>query len=94
MRRYISELTLLVDKKLYINGKTREDIADDAGITYQYLNNILVSRSLPSIEVTEVIASHLGEDPKRLRKLVLKCYRMRQNGIDGGRRKGKTTLSA
>lgn len=94
MRRYISELTLLVDKKLYINGKTREDIANDAGITYQHLNNVLVSRALPSIEVTEVIARHLGEEPKRLRKLLLKCYRMRQNGIDGRQGKGKTTLSA
>lgn len=78
MKRYISELTLLVDRKLFIFGVTRHDAAEMAGITNQYLNNLLTSKALPSAEVSDALANIIDEKPEKLRKLMLKCYEKRK----------------
>lgn len=79
MKRHISELTLLMDKKLFIFGVTRQDAAELAGVTYQYLNNILTSKALPSVEVSDTLAEIINEKPEKLRKLMLKCYERRKS---------------
>lgn len=78
MKRYISELTMLADKKLFICGVTRREAAQSVGITYQYLNNILTSKALPSVGISEGLAKVLDERPEKLRKLMLKCYERRK----------------
>lgn len=78
MRKYVTELTKTVDARLYIKGITRRDLAERAGVTYQYMNNVLVSRNLPSASISGVIADAIGEPPERLRKLILKCYEARR----------------
>lgn len=78
LRKYVTELTKVVDVRLYIKGITRRELAERVGIGYQHLNNMLVSRSLPSAKVSSVIAEAIGENPEKLRKLILKCYEARR----------------
>lgn len=78
MKKHTSELSKLVDRKLFIAGFTRKEAAKKAGISHQHLSNILVSRSLPSVRVSDVLAELIGEKPERLRKIALKCYEERK----------------
>lgn len=77
-KRRETKLSLLVDRELFIKGITRRELAEKAGVTYQHMNNVLVSRSLPGAEVSATIAEAIGENPEKLRKLMLKCYALRQ----------------
>ena len=77
MRKYTTDLTKLVDIRLYIKGITRRELAERAGITYQHLNNVLVSRSLPSAAISAVIGEVIVEQPEKIRKLILRCYKAR-----------------
>jgi hypothetical protein len=60
MKKRKSELTELVDRKLFIAGITRKEAAKKANIGYQHLNNILVSRSLPSAGVSNALAEMIN----------------------------------
>lgn len=77
-RRRETELSQLVDRELFIRGITRRELAEKAGVTYQHMNNVLVSRNLPGAEVSATIAEVIGEKPEKLRKLMLKCHALRQ----------------
>lgn len=86
VKRRVTELSRSVDARLYVKGITRRDLAERAGITYQHLNNVLVSRSLPSAAISAVIAEAIGEQPEKIRKLILKCYeaRMAEDALKAG----------
>lgn len=81
MKKRNSELTELVDKKLFIAGITRKEAAEKANISYQHLNNILVSKSLPSAKVSNALAEMINEKPEKLRRTMLKCYEERKNRL-------------
>lgn len=71
-RTYRTMLSDLVDKRLYIKGWTRSDLAAHMGVCYQHLNNILVGRGVPSLKASERMAQAIGEDPQKLRQLALR----------------------
>jgi transcriptional regulator with XRE-family HTH domain len=76
-RNYRTALSEAVDKKLYIKGWTRSELADHMGVSYQYLNNILVGRAVPSIQASERMAEALDEEPRRLRQAALRNKQQR-----------------
>jgi len=70
-------LSAMVDKRLYIKGWTRSRLAEHMGIGYQHLNNILVGRSIPSIQASQKMAEVLDESPEKMRELALRNKQQR-----------------
>jgi DNA-binding XRE family transcriptional regulator len=64
---------LEVVKRLYIMGKTQNWLAEQCGVSKQYISQIIYGRSKPSAKITERIAMVFEMDVQELRKLVLKA---------------------
>lgn len=70
--RRITPLSEAVDRKLYIIGITRGELANAVGVSYNYLSQILVGYYVPTIELTNRMSDVLEMQPRELRELVLK----------------------
>lgn len=70
-RKRITPLSEAVDRQLYIAGKNRYDLAEEIGITYQYLSNILTGRTPLSISMSKRISTPLKMKDEELRRLAI-----------------------
>lgn len=68
----ITPLSKEVDKRLYLRGLTRMDLAKKTGIAYSYLSVILRGDCIPPIELTERMAEHIEMNARDIRELILK----------------------
>lgn len=64
---------LEVVKRLYIIGKSQNWLADQCGVSKQYISQIIYGKCRPSAKVTEQLAKIFEMDVQELRKLVLKA---------------------
>jgi len=62
-------LSVLIDKKLYLMGLSRNDLAIKMDIGYQHLSNILCGRYIPTIEMSKRMAEALDLDDYEIRRL-------------------------
>lgn len=70
--RSTTPLAKAVDRKLYIAGMTRADLASELKVSNNYLSYLLTGRTRPSIEVSNRMAEILEMDGREIRELVLK----------------------
>lgn len=70
-RKRVTPLSAAIDRQLYIVGKSRFDLAEEIGITYQYLSNILCGRTALSISMSKRISKPLKMKDEELRKLAI-----------------------
>lgn len=68
-RKRVTPLSKAVDRKLYLLGMNRADLAASLGITYQYLSNILTGRTPLSISMSKRIGEPLQMRDEELRRL-------------------------
>lgn len=68
----ITPLSKAVDKKLYILGMTRMDLATKLGISYSYLSLVLRGDYAPPIDFSENMAKHVEMNARDIRELILK----------------------
>lgn len=64
---------LEIVKRLYIIGKTQKWLAEQCGVSKQYISLIIYGKSKPSAEITQKIAEVFDMDVQKLRELVLKA---------------------
>lgn len=64
---------LKVVEELYIMGKNQSWLAEQCGVTKQYISQIINGRLKPSPIVTQKIAEVINMDVRELRRLVLKA---------------------
>ena len=72
-RKRVTPLSAAVDRQLYIAGESRFDLAEEIGITYQYLSNILTGRTPLSINMSKKIGKPLNMRDEDLRRLSIQC---------------------
>ena len=65
-------LAKAVDRRLYIMGMTREELARQMGISLSYLSTMVSGRYKPNIEMSENMAAILEMDGREIRELALK----------------------
>jgi len=70
-RKRVTPLSAAVDRQLYIEGKSRYDLAREIGITYQYLSNILSGRTPLSISMSRKISKPIQMKDEELRRLAI-----------------------
>lgn len=68
-----NEFGLEVVKRLYIIGKNQKWLAEQCGVSKQYISQIVYGKSKPSAEITQRIADVFDMDVQKLRELVLKA---------------------
>lgn len=68
-----NQFGLKVSEELYICGKNQKWLAEQCGVTTGYISQLVLGHVLPSIEISEKIASVLNLDAKELRRLALKA---------------------
>jgi transcriptional regulator with XRE-family HTH domain len=68
-----NEFGIIVVKRLYVLGKTQQWLAQQCGVSKQYISQIIHGKSKPSAEVTERIAALFAMDVKELREKVLQA---------------------
>lgn len=73
MKRTNHPVGKAVDKRLYIIGMTRKELAEKAGVGYIYLNGALGGRHRLPIGVSDKIADIIGMDACELRALYFKA---------------------
>lgn len=71
-KKRVTPLSAAVDKQCYIKGLTRQTLADELGISYNYVSLILRGYYRPNIEITNRMAKILGMNSSELRELALK----------------------
>jgi len=71
LRKGRNKFGIMVAKELYIMGKTQTWLAEQCGVTKQYISQIVNGQRTPSPEVTEKIANIFNCDVRELRSLVL-----------------------
>jgi len=64
---------LLVAEKLFIMGKNQSWLAEQCGVSKQYISQIILGKRRPSPEVTQKIADLMKINVEKLRKLVLQA---------------------
>ena len=65
-------LAKAVDRKLYILGMTRAELAQHLRISNNYLSCMLVGRNRPTIDIANRMAAVLEMDGREIRELALK----------------------
>lgn len=71
-KRCVTPLSEAVDRRLYIAGLTRTDLAQQLGIAYSHVCLIMQGRMLPTIDIANKMAEILEMNPRKLRELALK----------------------
>jgi transcriptional regulator with XRE-family HTH domain len=71
-KKRITPLSAEVDKRLYIKGITRNELATKIGISRSYISLVLTGEVLIPIPISTKIAEELDMDDCELRKLALK----------------------
>jgi transcriptional regulator with XRE-family HTH domain len=64
---------LVVAEELYVLGKTQQWLAEQCGVSKQYISQIIKGLRKPSPEVTEKIANIINVDVRELRRFVLQA---------------------
>lgn len=64
-------LAKTVDKRLYLKGMDRRQMARELGISYQYLSNMLSGRTIPTIGMSVKIAELIQISDDEVRRLAL-----------------------
>lgn len=67
-----NEFGLKVAEELFVMGKTQGWLAEQLGVTKQYISQIINGQCRPSYEMTEKIAGLIGVEVTVLRRLALK----------------------
>lgn len=68
-----NEFGLEIVKRLYILGETQNWLAQQCGVSKQYISQIVYGRSKPSAEITQRIADIFSMDVQKLREMVLRA---------------------
>ncbi len=64
---------LILTQELYVLGKTQQWLAEQCGVTKQYISQIINGKRRPSPEVTDKIAEIINMDARKLRRYVLQA---------------------
>lgn len=86
VKRYISELTLLVDKKLFVKGHTREDVAESAGMRSKLIDYVDAGAQAAAHEPAQDTVTNTPDSDEAV-SLVWRCGSSKdQAGLDAVRR--------